>query len=260
MPRQPRSRRMVVREVVPGRGWLLGGALLALVLIAGVSGWVAGRHFLLAGLAVGDGSGGGAALLERLADENRTMRDELAVSRNGNELSREVEERVRTDNRDLQDRIAELEQAVASYRKVAVQDAGGKGVWIDRIDLLPAAAASRWSLSVSLVRSGGTDSALEGYLEGTLLADGPSGRVALPLAQLMPSAARNFRVRYVTEVKAELQLPPALVPVRLDLAAVLTAPRPGRVAKSWQRHVVRAPVTATKVARAQEGVRDAGQE
>jgi hypothetical protein len=247
MARKPRLRRMVVKEVVPGRTWVVSLAVLALVVLAGACGWVAGRHVLLTGLVGSAGQVDGVALLERLAEENHSMRNELAVSRNGSELSREVEERVRTDNRDLQDRVAELEQALVSYRR-AVPDTGGKGLQIEHLSV--SQIGSAWKMSLALVRTGGTDSTVEGYLQGTLQADGPAGRVALPLSDVLPPGQAAFRARYVTEMNQELRLPAALVPVRLDVVAVLTAPRPGRVEKSWQR----------KTARVQEGVRHVGQE
>lgn len=250
MARKQRPRRMVVREIVPGRLWVVACSVVVLVLVAAAAGWHAGRYLLLVSLAGGDADvRGGSAMLERLADENRLMRDELAVSRNGDELSRAVEERVRSDNRELQDRIAELEQAVASYRRVAVPDPGGKGLRIDRIGLVQTADPAVWALSILLVRAGGTDSAADGHIEGTLLADGPAGRVALPLRQLLAGNLGRFHVRYVDELKFDLRLPPSHVPVRLDIAAIMTAPRQDRVEKSWQRQAIREP----------GGIRNAGQ-
>lgn len=233
--RKPRVRRMVVREDVPLRRVLAVAGLLVAVLLAGLGGWWLGRQSLLVALAGEQGRIDGAGLLERLADENRTMRDELAVYRNGDELTRAVEERVRTDNRELQDRIAELEQAVAYYRRVAVPDRSGKGLRIEGVDLVSAGSAQDWSLTVFLVRTGETDGTLEGHIDGTLTADGPGGRVAMPLSRFIPAGQQGFRVRYVTDMKVELHLPAGMVPVRLDVAAVLTAPRADRIEKSWQR-------------------------
>lgn len=225
---------MVVREDVPGRRLKWASALVALVFLAAITGWTAGRHVLLVELAGGQDAGG-VDLLARLSDENRALRDELAVSGGSRDLSLAVEERLRGDNRELQDRVAELEQAVAYYRRVVVPDTGGKGLRIERAEIVPGEAPGTWTLALVLVRTGETDGTLQGQLEGSLLADGPQGRIALPLARVLPAPARGFSVRYVAESKTDLSMPAGLVPVRLDLAAVLTAPRADRVTRSWQR-------------------------
>jgi len=220
-------RRVVVREVVPGRAWrLLLGLALALF-AAAAAGWFGGRFVLVEQLG-GTDTGG---MLERLLAENRAMRDELAVARGGSELTREVEERVRLDNRQLQDRVAELEQAVAAYRRLGFPDPSGNGLRLS--DVTVSRASDGWELSLQLVRLGGTDGTLAGRLEGSLVADGPQGRVSLPLAGLLPGGAGDFGVRYVTEWRQPLRVPATLVPVRLDIVAVLETPRPARVVASW---------------------------
>lgn len=240
---------MVVRELAPWRSGLLVALAVLAVFLAAFAGWAVGRAYLLEEL-IGDGDASAAGLLQRLADENRAMRDELAIMRNGGELSREVEERVRVDNRGLQDRVAELEQAVAAYRRIGFPDAGGKGLRVQDLAVSAAEGASRWRVAATLVRTGGTDSTVRGEVEGTLLANGPEGRVVLPLAELLPAGRRAFAVRYVSAIDLELQLPPATVPVRLDLVVVLSEPRQDRVLQTWQ----------PRAARAQGGTGHAGQE
>lgn len=228
---------MVVREDLSGRGWFLFAGVTLLVLLVALAAWFAGRH-LLYGELLGDGVADGAALLDRYVEENRSLRDELAVYRNGKELARDVEERVRVENRDLQDRVAELEQALAYYRRVAMPDKSGKGLRIERMDIAATGTDGLWALSILLMRTGETDGMVEGRLEGRVVAEGPAGRLELPLAQVL-RGRQDFNVRYAGDITAEIQLPAGAVPVRMDVVAVLTAPRQDRVEKSWQRQAAR---------------------
>lgn len=220
-------RRVVVREIVPGRLWLVAGVACLLLVGIAVVAWVGGRYDLARQL----GGYESAGLLERLLEENRAMRDELAVARGGTELTREVEERVRTDNRQMQDRVAELEQAVAAYRRLGFPDPSGRGLRIENLAVVRSEAG--WEMSLMLVRVGDKDGRLEGRFEGVLVADGPQGRVTLPLSSLLAEDRLAFGVRYVLELREPLQVPASLNPVRLDIAAVLTSPRPERIMVSW---------------------------
>lgn len=220
-------RRVVVREVVPGRPLLFALGIALVLSAVAAAGWFGGRHLLVEQV----GGSGASGALERLLEENRVMRDELAVARGGSELTREVEERVRQENRQLQDRVAELEQAVAAYRRLGFPDPAGSGLRL--VEVSVSRAGDGWDLSLLLVRLGGTDGTLEGRLEGTLIADGPQGRVSLPLAGLLPEGGGDFSVRYVKEWRQPLHVPTSFTPIRLDIAAVLEAPRPARVVGAW---------------------------
>lgn len=246
----PRLHRMVVVPHRPGLRWLGWSTVLVLCLLMAVAAFFAGRFLAMRELAGEAADFGTVSSLERLLSENSALRDELAVYRGSGEVSREVEERVRVDNRQLQDRIAELEKALADYRRLAIPDRAGKGLRLERVELANAGSSGVWLLRVVMVRTGDTDGTVEGSLDGQLVADGPAGRVELPLAQLVAAGPRAFRVRYVDERMLELRVPPGLTPVRLDLVAGITAPRVDRVEKSWQR----------QVGKPQEVPRNAGQE
>lgn len=234
----PRLHTMVVTTDRPGRRRLLLLSLVLLVALAGVAGWLGGRWSALMDMS-GAGDIDAAVRFDQVIAENRSMREELAVYRNGGDVAQQVEEKVRVENREMQDRVAELEQAIAYYRRVAVPDRSGKGLRVERLGVVAGSAPQTWTLDVLLVRTGETDGTVEGRLEGTLVATGPSGRVDLPLAQVLAPGQQAFRVRYVADMKAELRLPPGLVPVRVDLVAVLTAPREERIEKSWQRQAAK---------------------
>lgn len=231
----PRVYRMVVRQDRPLRRvmlWLLAGLVAALALALA---WQAGRHDVLAALG---GQGGAANLEERLSqlgDENRALRDELAVFRVGGDVAREVEEQVRAENRALQDRIAELEEAVGYYRRVVMPDRSGKGLRVERLELVPASAAQVWTLQLVLVRTGELDAHVEGRLDGVLLARHSQGTRRIPLGSLLGADRQAFRVRYVEDMKVEFRLPAGESPERLDLVVDVTAPRPARIERSWSR-------------------------
>lgn len=253
----PRLHHMVVVPVRPGQRWAL--ILFVVILCAGIAAvaFVAGRVMTLRAL-TGDGEDSGTmANLERLVEQNSLLRDELSVYRGSGDVSREVEERVRTDNRELQDRVAELEQALADYRRVLLPDQAGKGLRVERLEVVSSSASNVWLLRTVLVRVGDTDGAVEGELDGFLSMDTPAGRVQMPLSQLASVEKRKFHVRYVSEIMIELNLFPGQVPVRLDLAANLSVPRAARVERSWQRPPAK-PVTPNAV-KPQEVPINAGQ-
>lgn len=231
----PRLHRMVVIPERPGKRLALAAAVVVLCAGIGAAAFVAGRVLTLRALAGDAEDAGTVASLERLVEQNSSLRDELSIYRGGGDVSREVEERVRTENRTLQDRVAELEQALADYRRILLPDRTGKGLRIERLEVAASGSPGAWLLRAVLVRVGDTDGAVEGELDGKLVAEGPGGRTELPLAQLVAADKRQFRVRYVEERLLELQLPAGQVPVRLDLAAGISSPRVDHVEKSWLR-------------------------
>ena len=237
----PRVYPMVVSADRPGRRRLVYGALLTLMVLVTAAGWFGGRYAVLTDLAGGEGGLAAAGRLDGIVAENRSMREELAVLRSGGDVAHEVEERVRVDNRDLQDRVAELEAAVAYYRRVAVPDRSGKGLRIEHLAMAVSGTPEVWTLDTLLVRTGDTDGTVEGHFEGRVVAQGPSGTVELPIARLLPAGQQQFRVRYVEEIKADLRLPAGMTPVRVDLIVVLTAPREDRIEKTWLRQAAVKP-------------------
>lgn len=230
----PRIYRMAVVPHRPGRRVVVLGLLALLFIGAVLGGYFAGRHTALLAMAGDSADSGSAARLLELVEENASMRDELAAYRGGGDVAREVEAQVSSENLGLQARIGELEKAVAWYRKVAVPDRNGQGLGIEQV-ALAGGGAKPWQVHFVLVRTGDTDGAVEGRLDGNVVAVGPSGRVELPLSGLLSPEAQQFRVRYVEERNLDLRLPAGLTPQRIDIVAVLTAPYQGRVEKSWQR-------------------------
>lgn len=237
----PRVYPMVVIADRLGRRRLLLALLLLGVGLIAVGAWFSGRYSTLMSIAGADADINAAVDLGRVIDENRALHDELAVYRSGGEVTHAVEERVRVENRELQDRVAELEQAIAYYRRVAIPDRSGKGLRVEQLTLSSAGTPSVWLLDALLVRTGETDGVVEGRFEGRVIVEGPSGSNELLIAQVLPLGQQQFRVRYVEDIKAELRLPPGTTPVRVDLVVVLTAPRPDRIEKSWQRQATTKP-------------------
>lgn len=237
----PRVYPMVVIADRLGRRRALLALLLLSVGVITVGAWFGGRYSTLMSMA-GTGADINVAIdLGRVIDENRVLRDELAVYRSGGEVTHAVEERVRIENRELQDRVAELEQAIAYYRRVAIPDRSGKGLRVERLALSSAGTPAVWLLEALLVRTGETDGVVEGRFEGRVIVEGPSGSDELLIAQVLPPGGQQFRVRYVEDIKAELRLPPGTRPLRVDLVVVLTAPRPDRIEKSWHRQAITKP-------------------
>lgn len=232
----PRLHRMVVTAQRPGRRMALVTGLLLLAVGIAAAAFVAGRVQTLRALAADSGDNNTLASLETLLERNNSLRDELAVYRGGGDVAREVEERVRVENRGLQDRVAELEQALADYRRLVVVDSAGRGLGVERLEIARGAAPGTWLLRIVLVRLGETDSTVDGQINGRLLVDNIDGTTAvLDLAQLVSSDRREFHVRYVEERMIDLRLQPGQVPSRLDLDVTMESPKAGHVRQSWQK-------------------------
>lgn len=244
--------RLYPMTVVPVRPharlkWMLLGVLL--LVGTGVGAWEASRYALMRVL--GGETDGPVDLAERaqqLAEENARLRKELAVYRIGGDVTRQVEENVRSDNRALQDRVAELEQAIADYRTAIVPDTDGKGLRIERLEFTADSEPGLWHWKLMLLRTGGTDGAMQGNLEGRVTWQGPSGPV---VTSIIPEGSQPFSVRYARQFQGDFRLPAGATLQRGVISAVITAPRVDRVERSWGR--VPAP------RRTQEASANAGQ-
>lgn len=226
----PRVHRMVVRTDRPAlRGVLLVVGAVVITLLV-VTAWRFGQESVFA---LFDSSMEGAPDVRSLLEERARLREKLAVYEVSGEVSRQAEEQVRIDNRALQDRVAELEQAVAWYRRVAVPDRSGKGLRVEQLGVSAAGAPQVWLFQLLLVRTGEMDAEVEGHLEGTLTVRGANGRQRLPIEQVLPADRRTFRLRYVQDLKTEFRLPPGQVPESLQLSVVITAPRAETIDRVW---------------------------
>ncbi len=231
----PRLHNMVVTAQRPGRRLALITALLLLALGIAAAAFVAGRVQTLRALAADSGDNNTLANLETLLERNNSLRDELAVYRGGGDVAREVEERVRAENRGLQDRIAELEQALADYRRLVVVDRAGQGLGIERMEVARGTTPGTWLLRIVLVRLGETDSTTDGQFNGQLQVKNADGtHTAISLSQLVSADRREFHVRYVEERMIDLQLQPGQIPIRLEIDAMTESPKAGRVRQVWQ--------------------------
>lgn len=231
----PRIDRVVVRPVRTGRDLLLVLCILVMIAATGFLGWHAGRDSILSLFADEDAEGSDASLrLEKLLEDNRALREQVDVHRGSAELSSEVEKKIRSENLVLQTRITELEEAVGYYRRVAMPDRSGKGLHIERFELLPGEKTHEWVLRLVLIRTGETDAFVEGRIDGTLHVNGQGGRRLIPLDTLLDQQARQFRTRYVEEMKARFVLPGDARPERLDLVMDIQAPRKARIERVWK--------------------------
>lgn len=234
----PRIDRMVVRPVRVVRDRLLLCSVVLVVGLAGFLGWHAGRQSVLTLLGEEGGTGSGVPVrLGKILEENRVLREEVDVFRGGTELNREVEKKIRGENQLLQTRITELEEAVGYYRRVVIPDRGGKGLHIERLELVPGERPGQWMFRLVLVRAGETDAFVEGRIDGTLLVTGVAGLREIPLGNLLEPQAREFRTRHVQDINAGLILPAGARPERLDLAVDISSPRRSRIERTWKNPV-----------------------
>jgi hypothetical protein len=174
--------------------------------------------------------------LQLSADRESELRRKVAVLENASFVDKGATEDVRRSNRELTDRIAELEKDIALYQGIMSPSVNSSGLTIQEVALNPTAQDGRYRFKVMLTQVGNNSNYLQGFVGINILGIQNGEITAYPLKDI--SADINdidikFRYRYFQEFTGELILPDNFTPDQLQVVAQSVGDKSARVERAY---------------------------
>ena len=193
-------------------------AVIAVLICSGAGYWMGVREHLQA-LAENQELHKKLGALEQKSTE---LREAAAVDRHGSVLEKNATERVRQENVQLQDKVAELQEAVSFYKGIMAPLRNDKGLRIEKLSLMHAIEDRRYRYKVVLTQVANNSSYVSGSMHIRVLGTVDGMQKELPLIALSESASKDgakFKFRYFQDLSGELKLPAGFLPEEVEVVA-----------------------------------------
>ena len=160
----------------------------------------------------------------------------VAVLENAAFVDKESVDSVRESNRELSDKIAQMEEDIALYQGIMSPSVNSTGLTIQEVTLTPTPSAQRFRFKVMLTQVGNNAKYLRGFV-GINLIGIENGKVAAyPLKELSNDISDvdiKFRYRYFQDFKGELVLPENFTPDQIQVVAQSVGSKSARIEKAF---------------------------
>ncbi len=187
---------------------------------------------------------------EALVSERNELRSALQISEGHEEvLSQRVAvlenaafvdkgsvDSVRQFNRELSDKIAQLEEDIALYQGIMSPSVNSTGLTIQEVTLTPTPSDRRFRFKVMLTQVGNNSNYLRGFVGINLIGIENGEVAAYPLKELSNDISDvdiKFRYRYFQDFKGELVLPNEFTPDQVQVIAQSVGNKSARVEQAF---------------------------
>lgn len=180
-----------------------------------------------------------AQLRDHLSDSSEReskLRQQVAVLENASFVDKGAVDDVRTSNRELTDRIAELEKDIALYQGIMSPTVNSAGLTLQEVTLVPAVLDNHFRFKVMLTQVGNNSNYLRGFVGINVLGVQNGKVTAYPLKDLstdFDDIDIKFRYRYFQDFKGELVLPDDFTPDQLQVIAQSVGDKAARLERSF---------------------------
>lgn len=163
------------------------------------------------------------------------LREELVFFQQGNRVEKRASELLRQENKDLQDRVAELEEENAHYHRVLTPEKEDKGLVIGRLELKPTSELNRFRYNFNMIQVAGRQK-VTGEAFVTVMGIGNGEKQEITLEEISVNAEgskirlgfRNFQA-----IAGEIKLPQGFVPEQVEIIAQFTGRKAVRLRKVY---------------------------
>lgn len=161
--------------------------------------------------------------IAQLKTQVKQLQEDAAIHRHGSELERQASERVRKENMALQDRVSELEEAVAFYKGIMAPEGNEKGLRIERFELSRTANARRFRYKVVMTQVADNSNYIKGNVKMNLIGTRQGSRESIPFDRVAKDWAGDdgvlFNFRFFQDIGGELVVPDEFVPEQVEVIA-----------------------------------------
>lgn len=213
--------RMIVRPHRPLRNGVIYTVLAVLVLAAIAGAFEFGR--LRAGF--------NAAEVERrrqhreeelaaLTQQNRELRERIALLERSSEIDREAREQVQDNLSAMQDEVLELREQLAFYRGIVSPEDAQAGLRVQSFELYSGPAEDLYHYRLVLIQAIKHDRRASGRVDVVVHGVRNGQPESIPLNELVTDDMDEMRYsfKYFQDFEGDLRLPADFTPARVDIA------------------------------------------
>lgn len=174
--------------------------------------------------------------LDESTRRQEILRQRVAVLENAAFVDKESIDGVRQSNRELSDRIAQLEEEIALYQGIMSPSVNSAGLTIQEVVLTPTPADNRYRFKVMLTQVGNNSNYLRGFVGINILGAQNGETAAFPLKDLsdeIDDVDIKFRYRYFQDFTGELELPEGFTPDQVQVIAQSVGNKAARIEKAY---------------------------
>lgn len=158
----------------------------------------------------------------QLGKQIQELQEKAAIHKHGSELERQASERVRKDNIQLQNKVAELQEVVTFYKSIMAPKHNHKGLRIESIHVSSTVNIRRFKYRLVMTQVADNSSYINGKLELNLLGVKEGLKQAIPFSDLSKehgSKSVVFKFRYFQNFEGEVVVPNDFVPEQIEVIA-----------------------------------------
>lgn len=215
--------RMVVRPHRPFRNGTIYTVLAVLVLAAILGAFEFGR--LRAGF---DAAAMDRERLRRenelvnLTQQNRELRERIALLERSSEIDRAAREQVQTNLSAMQDEVLELREELAFYRGIVSPEDAQAGLRVQSFTLSGGAAEGLYRYRLVLIQAIKHDRRATGRVEVVVHGVRNGQPVSIPLQELVTGDMDqlSYSFKYFQDFEGDFRLPDDFTPARVDIAVL----------------------------------------
>ncbi|EAR10927.1 DUF6776 family protein [Reinekea blandensis] len=176
------------------------------------------------------------AELRDRTEQLESLRQRVAVLETASFVDKEANDGVRQLNRELSDRIAELEEEIALYQGIMSPSVNSAGLTIQEVNLTTTPSDNRYRFKVMLTQVGNNSTYLRGFVGINVLGVANGEATAFPLKDLSEDISDvdiKFRYRYFQDFTGELVLPEGFTPDQIQVVAQSVGDKAARVERAY---------------------------
>lgn len=174
--------------------------------------------------------------LEVSISRQESLRQRVAVLENASFVDKEAVDGVRQSNRELSDRIAELEEEIALYQGIMSPSVDSAGLTVQEVMLTPTATDNRYRFKVMLTQVGNNTTYMRGFVGINILGAQNGETTAFPLKDVsseINDVDIKFRYRYFQDFTGEMVLPEGFTPDQIQVVAQSVGEKAARVERTY---------------------------
>ena len=213
--------RMIVRPHRPLRNGVVYTVIAVLTLAAIGGAFEFGR--LRAGFDAGDAerqSRQREADMAALEQQNRALRERVALLERSSEIDREAREQVQGSLAAMQDEVLELREQLAFYRGIVSPEDAQAGLRVQSFEVYSGPADNLYHFRLVLIQAIKHDRRASGTVDVVVHGVRDGQPASIPLRELVTEDMDEMRYsfKYFQDFEGDLRLPADFTPARVDVA------------------------------------------
>lgn len=158
--------------------------------------------------------------LATLTQQNRELRERIALLERSSEIDREAREQVQNNLSAMQDEVLELREQLAFYRGIVSPEDAQAGLRVQSFELYSGPAEDLYHFRLVLIQAIKHDRRASGRVDIVVHGVRDGAPASIPLSELVTDDMdeMKYSFKYFQDFEGDLRLPENFTPARVDIA------------------------------------------